>query len=104
MFRDVFVQILDKKNISCYKLSKETGIPQSSLSDYKTGKTEPTAKNISILADYFGVTVDDLLREDAPAPGIEVTPDEEILLDLFRQVPADKRELVMQMIRVALGK
>lgn len=32
-----------------------------------------------------------------------LTEGEEMLLDLFRRIPEDKQELVLQMIRVALG-
>ena len=40
---------------------------------------------------------DDSLEE------IQLTEGEQMLLDLFRRVPEDKQELVLQMIRVALG-
>jgi hypothetical protein len=33
----------------------------------------------------------------------DLSEGEQILLDLFRRVPEDKQELVLQMIRVALG-
>ena len=43
--------------------------------------------------------------EEAKSPPKEqiLSEGEELLLELFRQVPSEKQELVLQMIRVALG-
>ena len=58
MFKDVFVQLLQKHNISAYKFSQDTGIPQSLLSNYKAGTKSPTSDNLVIIADYFDCSVD----------------------------------------------
>ena len=42
-------------------------------------------------------------EKNSPSDKVELTEGEEMLLDLFRRVPVDKQELVLQMIRVALG-
>lgn len=45
-----------------------------------------------------------LSRREKDAPGkLKLTEGERMLLDLFNQVPEDKQQLVLQMIRVALG-
>lgn len=41
------------------KLSKATGIPDSLLSRYKKG-TDPTLSNACLIADFFGITLDQL--------------------------------------------
>ena len=41
-------------------------------------------------------------KKDSPSDP-ELTEGEKILLDLFRRVPEDKQQLVLQMIRAALG-
>ena len=67
MFKDVFVQLLQKHNVSAYKFSQDTGIPQSLLSNYKAGTKSPTSDNLVIIADYFDCSVDYLLgRTDNP--------------------------------------
>ena len=43
------------------EISKETKIPQSTLANYETGRTEPDIENLGILADFYGVSVDWLL-------------------------------------------
>lgn len=57
-----FVKLLQKKNITPYRVAKDTGIAQSTLSDWKTGRANPKADKLLILAEYFGVTVDYFLK------------------------------------------
>ena len=46
-----------------------------------------------------------LSRREKNSPSEEnLTEGEQMLLNLFRQIPADQQELVLQMIRAALGK
>lgn len=67
MFAEIFVQVLEKKNISAYRLSQETGITQGMISYWKSGERMPSADNLITLADYFGCSVDYLLgRTDNP--------------------------------------
>lgn len=61
-----FVELLQKNNVTPYQVSKATGISQSSLSDWKTGRAKPKADKLLILANYFGVTVDYFLKEKTP--------------------------------------
>lgn len=58
-----FVELLQKRQITPYQVSKATGISQSTLSDWKTGRAKPKADKLLKLAEYFGVTVDYFLKE-----------------------------------------
>jgi transcriptional regulator with XRE-family HTH domain len=42
-------------------------------------------------------------EEDNSPAELELTEGEEMLLNLFRKIPEDKQQLVLQMIRAALG-
>ena len=67
MFSDVFSNLLQDRNISSYKLTKDTGLSNGMISDWRSGKNIPSADNLVKLADYFGVSVDYLLgRDDVP--------------------------------------
>lgn len=59
-----FVYLLDKTNKTAYQVSKDTGIAQSVLSDWKRGRSTPKADKLKKLADYFGVSVDYFLEPD----------------------------------------
>lgn len=62
-----FQQLLIAKGTTCYKVAKETGIAQSTLSDWKRGVSVPKIDKLQKIADYFGVPVTYFLvgaRED----------------------------------------
>ena len=52
-----YVELKEKKGVTDYKVSKETGIPKSPFSEWKSGSSKPKADKLKILADYFGVEV-----------------------------------------------
>lgn len=69
MFRDRFVELLQSKDVSAYKLSKESGIDEASISRWKKGAELPSVDNLIKLAAYFGCSVDYLLGiSDDPMP------------------------------------
>lgn len=53
-----FVQLLQRNNTTPYRVSKDTGITQTTLSDWKTGRGTPKAATLKKIADYFNVPVD----------------------------------------------
>lgn len=57
MFENLRV-LLEKNGISLYFLSKATGVPYTSLSDWKKGRCKPKAEKLKKIADYFGVPLD----------------------------------------------
>lgn len=58
-----FAELLEKTNKSTYQVSKDTGIAQSILSEWKNGRIKILgAEKLKILADYFGVTIEYFLE------------------------------------------
>ena len=67
MFTDRFIQILQEKNLTAYKVAKETGISQGLMNEYKNGVKLPTVQNLIKIADYLNCSIDYLLdRVDKP--------------------------------------
>lgn len=59
-----FAELLDKTHKTAYQVSKDTGIAQSILSEWKSGRTKMLgAGKLKILADYFGVSIEYFLGE-----------------------------------------
>lgn len=57
-----FADLLSKSNKTAYQVSKDTGIAQSVLSDWKNSRSKPKADKLKILADYFGVPIEYFLE------------------------------------------
>ena len=54
--------LADAKGVTNYQVSKETGICNVVFSEWKNGKSQPKYDKLSRLADYFKVTVEELLN------------------------------------------
>ena len=68
---EIFSKLLQKYGVTPYKVSKETGVSQSTLSDWKRGISTPKPDKLQKIADYFGVSLTYLLT------GNEVTETKE---------------------------
>lgn len=51
-------ELMKEKGITAYRLSKDTGIAHSSLSDWKRERSKPKIDKLVILAKYFGVSIE----------------------------------------------
>lgn len=99
------------KGMKQAELCKLANIPKSSLSQYLSGDFEPKQDRIYLISKALNVSEAWLMGFDvpmerqktSPSDKVELTEGEKALLDLFSRVPEDKQELVLQMIRVALG-
>lgn len=59
-----FAELLVKNNKTAYQVAKETGIAQSTLSEWKSGRIKTLGvENLKLLADYFGVSIEYFLEE-----------------------------------------
>lgn len=58
-----YEELLAKYNKSSYKVSKDTKIAQSVLSDWKRGRSNPKLDKLQKIADYFGVPITYFLEE-----------------------------------------
>ena len=53
--------LMESKSISAYKMSKDTGISDQLIGYWKKGEKLPSAENLMIISNYFGVSIDYLL-------------------------------------------
>lgn len=60
-----FYELLVAHNTTVYKVAKETGIPPSTFSDWKSGRSVPKAEKLCRIADYFGISLDVMLGSHA---------------------------------------
>ncbi|WP_418436999.1 helix-turn-helix domain-containing protein [Blautia sp.] len=74
---EYFQRLLDKYNVTAYKVAKETGVTTSTLTNWKKGKYTPKPEKLQKIADYFGVPLSYLLSgkmdEETRTPNTELT-------------------------------
>lgn len=56
-----FAKLLKTHNTTVYKVSKATGISASTFTDWKNGRSTPKADKLARIADYFSISLDELL-------------------------------------------
>lgn len=61
MFKDIFRELIQNQGVTAYQMSKETGISEALISNWKSGRQLPKYDSLNILADYFNVSGDYLL-------------------------------------------
>lgn len=69
---EVFEQLLEENKITTYKVCKDTGIAQSTLSSWKSKRNTISLDTAEILAKYFGVSVDFLMGIKQDDDGIRL--------------------------------
>lgn len=57
-------EILKEKNMTIGQLSEVSGISQSNLSNYMSGKISPTLDTLNRLANALGIELVDLFRKE----------------------------------------
>lgn len=72
MSYEKFDRLLKSKNATVYRVSKETGIPASTFSDWKTGRSTPKAEKLTKIARFFDVSLEYFLE------GGEISPEKNI--------------------------
>ena len=116
--------LLQKNGVTTYQVAKATGISQSTFSNWKSRRNLLSPDKAKLIADYFGVSVDYLMKgQEASkemAPELTARDRRDIAKDLDRimnematgedaplcyngePIPEAKLELLRQAIEVAL--
>lgn len=126
-FAKRLTELLKEKDLSKRALAQKIGLSAMSISDWTTGKVQPTAENIFIIASFFNVTSDYLLgREDEfgnitissgnvsgnnntvnshnvihPKNSFseQLSADERELITLWKKLPPDKRKAFINLLK-----
>lgn len=88
------------------EIAEDIGVAPSTFNEWVKAKKYPRIDKIEMLANYFGVLKSDLIegadeKENSPNERT-LTEGEELMLQLFRQIPEDKQAAALEMLRAAL--
>ena len=77
MFKDNLVELRKIHNMSQEELADKIGVSRQTLSKYETGESLPDIEKCKLIADAFGVSIDDMLNFGTSDPanlGLGVPP------------------------------
>jgi len=93
-FAQILTNIMKEKNISAYKIAKDTGLSDSLIGYWKNGLKKPNFDNILLLSNYLKVSTDYLLTGKEPKSK-KLTEEEQELLALFSKLqPKEQHKLL----------
>ena len=87
--------ILEQKHWSVYKLSKESGIPYSSLTNIFYRNTEPTLPTLRKICIGLNISMSDFFADECVPELTDYTAEERNLLSLYRTMKSSDRKLLM---------
>ena len=77
-----------------YKLSLESGVPQSSIATMRQRNTPPKIEILEQLCDAFGISLAQFFCEDNDNMQI-LTHDEQQLIQSFRRLPQKRKQALL---------
>lgn len=89
--------LLESQNKSQKEICVFLGVTQSTYSDWKAGRNESYTKYLPQIAEFLGVTVNDLVGTEAvPAPSPQIT----ILSRAARQLTQEQQDKLVEMAKL----
>lgn len=89
--------IMQKRNKTQSDLVKDLSFRQATVSDWLNGKKYPRMDKVEKLANYLGVSINELLMQsvpESPVPALQLTDQEKSMIKKYRQLNADGKSRV----------
>ena len=96
MFKDNLVELRKYHDLSQEELADMIGASRQTLSKYETGESLPDIEKCKLIADAFGVSIDDLLNYDSKSSeslGLAVPPKGKHIFGIVKV--GDKGQIVL---------
>lgn len=96
-FSELLLNLLKEFNINQAKLSRETGIPKTTVSGWLTAGKLPDYNSIKTLCKYFGISADELLQIENISES-SLNNDELLLLRSYKAAPDKTKKVVLSIL------
>ena len=108
MFYDNFLTLCNSIGKAPSAVALDIGLNKSAVTGWKKRGSLPTDATAQKLADYFGVTVADLLSENenkpAPKDGNELTDTQREALELIKGMSDNQLQVFIATLKAARGE
>lgn len=101
MFFENYLMYCQKVGKSKTAVAKQIGVTSKSVTGWQNGAI-PRNGTLKKLADYFGVTVDDLLADNKKEPAGQGELDDESMVELtelMRKASPEKRKALIELLK-----
>lgn len=111
-FNEKLTVLRKEKGMNMTEFANLLGTSKQVIARYEKGENTPKITTVAHYAKVLGVSLQYLINEDCTDRNGKTddtkntpaytTEGEKLLLDLFRQIPENKQQMVLDMIRVAV--
>ena len=98
-----FAYLCESKGITPYRIAKDCGFSNVTLSDWKNKGNMPKADKLVKIARYLGTSVEYLVTGEDPVPGVKLSSDEDNLLSAYRSLNSLGREKAAEYVSDLAG-
>lgn len=113
---EIFEKLLKMHNVTAYKVGKATGIASSTFTDWKNGRSIPKQEKLQKIADYFEISIEELMGKEKKEEGnetdrehkerleiLKVNKDLRILFDAEKGMSSKDLQLILEMVERMKG-
>lgn len=93
MFKDNLISLRKVNHLSQEQLAEQLGVSRQTLSKYETGESAPDIEKSKQIADFFGVSLDDLVNFSVEEYGLNVPPKGKHIFGVVKM--GDKGQIVI---------
>ncbi len=105
--------LMQVKGLTNYQLSKDLDVHATSITNWLSDNSKPIKRMQVRLADYFGITIDELMGDELPEPGIkkepapnfegELTETQREAMELVKSMSDDQLRVFIATLKAARG-
>ena len=93
MFKDNLISLRKMHRLSQEELAEKLGISRQTISKYETGESVPDIEKCKVIAEYFEVSIDNLVNYSEQETGLLVPPKGKHLFGMVKL--GDKGQIVI---------
>lgn len=93
-----FEELLKKNKVTASDVSRETGVPRSTFTDWKKGRSTPKFDKLVKIANYFRVPVEYIVGGQKSGYSIQLTNEELWLIGQYREADDMTRNMIQRVL------
>ena len=91
-------QIMEEKNISEYRLAKQSGLSQSTISNIFVRNTAPTIPTLEAICNGLGITMAQFFADENDEQLVYLTPEQKDFFDDWLSLSSEEKSLIQQIV------
>lgn len=101
-FNNKLYTLRKQKGFSQEELAGRLNVSRQTVSKWEVGDSTPDMEKLVAMSDLFGVTLDELVMDKAPAPGGEATAATELISEIRQKIfTSQNKQKARQGLKIA---